>query len=266
MEKIRSITSQKITQEGIEPTRDCLLVETPLQIIVNGEDLSLTMQTPGDERYLVRGLLHSEGISSLEFESFHLEEWQKGLIARVQLQEKVTPEGRRFGSSPSCGICGKRNVEGLFSSLKPLESQTIFNQNFVIQSFKASAKKQLLFSLTGGSHGVSAIDQNGKVLCHFEDVGRHNAVDKVIGYLLEHDCLEQAKMLTLSGRVSFEIIQKCCRAGIEVLAAISAPSSLAVEWAEKLNITLMAFCRDERFTVYSCPDRLESYQLNMQES
>ncbi|MDD7983659.1 formate dehydrogenase accessory sulfurtransferase FdhD [Lentisphaera marina] len=255
MQKIQSAASFKCTEGKNQRQNDCLLVETPLQIIVNGQDLSLTMQTPGDERYLVRGLLHSEGISSHAFESFSLEEWEQGIIARLKIFEQDKIQGRRFGSSPSCGICGKRNVEQLFSNLEALEDDFLVSAEFIQEAFSSARKDQLLFALTGGSHAAAAFDQAGQVLCLFEDVGRHNAVDKVIGFLLEKDLLAQAKLLTVSGRVSFEIIQKCNRANIPILASISAPSSLAVEWAEKLNMTLAAFCREDRVTFYSSLER-----------
>lgn len=255
MQKIQSVSSFKNEAGSSRQQKDCLLVETPLQIIVNGEDLSLTMQTPGDERNLVRGLLHSEGISSEGFESFSVEEWEKGLVARAKIKTQGKIEGRRFGSSPSCGICGKRNVENLFTKLEPLEDDFLIDPEFLQTAFAKSAKEQLLFSLTGGSHAAAAFAQDGSILCLFEDIGRHNAVDKVVGFLLENNLLTQAKLLTVSGRVSFEIIQKCNRAGIPVLASISAPSSLAVEWAENLNMTLAAFCREDRVTFYSSLER-----------
>ena len=241
MNKIITHKSLRLDKSGEQEISDCLLVERALQIIVNGEDLSVTMQTPGDERYLVRGLLHSEGLSSVSFNHFALENWELGTVARVQIQEQVKSNGRRFGSSPSCGICGKRNVEALFGGLRPLNESFAPDQDFISRAFAKSAKAQLTFSLTGGSHAAGAYDEQGDLLCVFEDVGRHNAVDKVVGFLLEQEKLDKAKMLTVSGRVSFEIIQKCCRAGIPLLASISAPSSLAVEWAEKLNISLAAF-------------------------
>ena len=120
MKKIQTHKSLRLDETGIQEISDCLLVERALQIIVNGEDLSVTMQTPGDERYLVRGLLHSEGLSSLDFEQFTLENWDLGSIARVTINEKIKTSGRRFSSSPSCGICGKRNVEALFGDLSPI--------------------------------------------------------------------------------------------------------------------------------------------------
>jgi FdhD protein len=255
MQKIQSVPSFKCKDDKNKTQNDCLLVETPLQIIVNGQDLSLTMQTPGDERYLIRGLLHSEGISSLGFQSFSLEEWEQGIIARLKIFEQDKIQGRRFGSSPSCGICGKRNVEQLFNNLEALQNDFQVSAAFIQEAFSKAKKEQLLFSLTGGSHAAAAFSEEGQIICLFEDVGRHNAVDKVIGYLLENNLLAQAKLLSVSGRVSFEIIQKCNRANIPILASISAPSSLAVEWAEKLNMTLAAFCRDDRVTFYSSLER-----------
>ena len=107
------------------------------------------------------------------------------------------------------------------------------------------------FNQSGGAHAAAAFDIKGKYLCSLEDIGRHNAVDKVVGYLIKNDQLDSAKIITVSGRISYEIVIKCIKAGIPFLAAVSAPSSLAVDFAKELGITLLAFCRDERATVYS---------------
>jgi FdhD protein len=118
-------------------------------------------------------------------------------------------------------------------------------------------RRQDTFTGTGGSHAAAAATADGEVLCVFEDIGRHNAVDKVVGFLLEKGLLDRADILAVSGRVSFEIVQKCARAGLPVLTAVSAPSSLAVESAERWGITLAGFCREDRATFYSCPGRVE---------
>ena len=147
-------------------------------------------------------------------------------------------------------------MEELFKGLLPVTRHFEVNSQFITKAFKNAQEKQDLFTQTGGSHAASAANAKGETLCLFEDIGRHNAVDKVVGYLLENNLLKQACILTVSGRISFEIIQKCNRAGIPVLAAISAPSSLAVKYAKETGITLAAFCRDQRATFYSGFHRL----------
>ena len=250
-------------QEGsfIQNCQDKVVIEKPLQIIVNDTEFSMTMQTPGDERYLVRGLLHSEGVKHSFFRDFELSEVENGTIANVKvICSKEIQGNRTLASTSSCGLCGKKNIDDLFSGVTPVDREGILSATGIQQIYKKVAPQQHLFKDTGGCHAASAVDENGEIICVFEDIGRHNAVDKVIGYLLEHKILERAQVLTVSGRVSFEIIQKCARANIPFLCAISAPSSLAVETAEKWGITLAAFCRADRATFYSGWHRVEQTQ------
>jgi FdhD protein len=229
-----------------------LVLEKVLQIIVNGQVFSMTMQTPGDERYLVRGLLHAEGFNDSEFLSYSQIEDDNSTTVSVTVACKKTIDGnRRIGSTSSCGLCGKKSVGDLFTSIQYVEREQTICAKDISRNYATIFKLQELFCHTGGCHAASALNVSGEALCVFEDIGRHNAVDKVIGYLLEHNQLNEAVVLTVSGRVSFEIVQKCSRAKIPVLTAISAPSSLAVKMAEHANITLAAFCREQRATFYS---------------
>jgi FdhD protein len=232
--------------------QEWLVIERALQIMVNGKEFSITMQTPGDERYLVRGLLHAEGFKHSAFLSYQQQEERHGTIVSVAVACKnPIVNVRNLSSTSSCGLCGKKSLQNLFDSIIPVQNDCTINAAIIADYYQSISPLQALFSHTGGCHAASALNAQGKVLCVFEDIGRHNAVDKVVGYLLEHNLLNTAKVLTVSGRVSFEIIQKCARANIPILTAISAPSSLAVEMAEKANITLAAFCRDARATFYS---------------
>lgn len=229
-----------------------LVIERALQILVNFNEFSITMQTPGDERYLVRGLLHGEGFDNSEFTSFKQNEEQHGTTVSVEVAcKKKILNVRTLSSTSSCGLCGKKSITNIFDSIIPVHKECTINAATIALYYESIAKCQELFVHTGGCHAASALNAEGEVLCVFEDIGRHNAVDKVVGYLLEHNILEMAMLLTVSGRVSFEIIQKCARARIPILTAISAPSSLAVEMAQKANITLAAFCRGKRATFYS---------------
>lgn len=239
------------------PVDESLVIERPLQIIVNGREFSMTMQTPGDEKYLVRGMLHSEGIDRSEFIVFGLEEDGPSTIAIVEIHcDEVLQTKRSMASVSSCGLCGKQSVDRLMVGLAAVDRSVEISHTVLADVFKKIDDFETVFSKTGGCHIASAARADGEVLCLFEDIGRHNAVDKVVGWLLESDRLDEAALLTVSGRISFEIVQKCIRAGIPVLAAISAPSSMAVEMAEEYGLTVAAFCRGNRATVYAHSGRI----------
>jgi FdhD protein len=231
---------------------DSLTVERSLQIMVNGSLFSMTMQTPGAERFLVRGLLHSEAVNDAPFINYEQEETPLGTFARVELTDSaMAPANRRLASTSSCGLCGKESMEKMFEGVTPVSKAASISASALKTIHENARRRQSQFDGTGGCHAASAATANGDVLCIFEDIGRHNAVDKVIGFLLENNLLALADVLTVSGRVSFEIVQKCARAGIPILSAISAPSSLAVEMSERWGITLAGFCRNNRATFYS---------------
>jgi FdhD protein len=251
---------QAIRQEDdlTSPVVDSLTVERPLQIMVNGSLFSMTMQTPGAERFLVRGLLHSEAVNDAPFINYEQEETPLGTFARVDLTgSAMAPANRRLASTSSCGLCGKESMEKMFEGVTPVSKAASINASALKTIHENARRRQSQFDGTGGCHAASAATTGGDVLCIFEDIGRHNAVDKVIGFLLENNLLALADVLTVSGRVSFEIVQKCARAGIPILSAISAPSSLAVEMSERWGITLAGFCRNNRATFYSHTHRVE---------
>ncbi|MGA1123104.1 MAG: formate dehydrogenase accessory sulfurtransferase FdhD [Chthoniobacterales bacterium] len=244
---------------GSSPVADRLTEERGLQIVVNGQPYSMTMQTPGAERFLVRGLLHAEGAGEGGFLVFSKSELTDRTIVEVEIDCPDIPGGaRRLAANSSCGLCGKESLEGVFRAIEPVQKGTRVHAAGLLRIHESMRQRQSTFAGTGGSHAAAAATSEGEILCVFEDVGRHNAVDKVVGFLLENDRLSRADVLAVSGRVSFEIVQKCARAGIPVLSAISAPSSLAVESAERWGITLAGFCREERATFYSGLGRVES--------
>ena len=245
-------------QEASEVT-DSLTAERALQIVVNGQPYSLTMQTPGAERYLVRGLLHAEGAGEGGFLLFAQSERDDATVVEVEIDCPDLPGGaRRLASTSSCGLCGKESLEGLFRDIAPVRKEDVRTEARCLHLIHAEMRRrQATFTGTGGSHAAAAATADGEILCVFEDIGRHNAVDKAVGFLLEQGHLARADILAVSGRVSFEIVQKCARAGIPVLSAISAPSSLAVECAERWGLTLAGFCREDRATFYSGLGRVE---------
>lgn len=249
-----------LRQEGARLTEvaDALTPERPLQIIVNDQPFSVTMQTPGAERYLVRGLLHDEGAGTGGFLDYVQKEQGPATVVRVRLAAADVPSGtRRLASTSSCGLCGKESVDDFWQDLAPVTRDVRIDATGLRRIHEGMRKRQSTFAGTGGSHAAAVATVAGDLRAVFEDIGRHNAVDKAIGFLLEQGGLAGADVLAVSGRVSFEIVKKCARAGLPVLSAISAPSSLAVESAERWGITLAGFCREDRATFYSRRDRVE---------
>tara|TARA_Y100000385_G_scaffold282093_1_gene335946 strand:+ start:3397 stop:4221 length:825 start_codon:yes stop_codon:yes gene_type:complete len=252
---------------------DVLTVEEALQININGEPFTITMRTPGDDLSLVRGLLHSEGvINDVAYtpDMIIRKENEEGIITVVDLnipEEKLGSgytNSRSLLSVSSCGICGKTELDELSFMGKVLDHEKTVNIDSIHSMFLMMNSKQSVFEKSGGSHAAAAFDRTGVLLSSMEDVGRHNAVDKVVGELINDSTVRRASVITVSGRISYEIIVKAFKAKIPVLCAVSAPSSLAVDYAKELGITLLAFCRDERATCYSNPERITNKTSNSQ--
>jgi FdhD protein len=253
-----------------EWVEDDVAVEEPLQIRLAGEDVAVTMRTPGHDAELAAGFLFSEGIIAGKQ---HIESIAHCLspdgslpqnIINVLPTDRALLEpgrwGRNFISSSSCGLCGKTSIEnilGLKSKVQSPKSQDARSALRVSHSafYKLEAKlreAQETFSKTGGLHAAALFNLDGDLLVLREDVGRHNAVDKVIGHALMADLLPLSQhILVVSSRASFEIVQKAHIAGVEVLAVFSAPSSLAVDLAREAGMTLVAFLRQGRLNVYA---------------
>ena len=253
---------KKFNPNGVNTVNDNLTVEEALQININGKPFSITMRTPGNDEELVRGLLYSEDVyRGNENLNISISKKDDSIVseANINIDEDLIRAGysnsRNFLSASSCGICGKTELEEIDNSCKIDDNNTIAT-NTITDMFKAMKAKQDTFHLSGGSHASSAFTINGELLCTMEDIGRHNAVDKVIGYLVNNDHLDKAKCLTVSGRISYEIVSKAFAAKIPILAAVSAPSTLAVDFDKELGITLLGFCRENKATCYANPDRL----------
>lgn len=257
MTQLNKYQGRKIELEGKnEAIEDTLLMEHPLQIIINDQPLSITMQTPGHEHDLVRGLLYSEDIFRDKETTLNMVSIQgkTGIIdsIAVNVPKELLGDGymnsRQLLSVASCGICGRTEFVGR----KGRPGQRFKPDYLKLPAmFEEMSREQKLFQQTGGCHGAAVFNRDHQLLAVREDIGRHNAVDKVIGALIHKKQLKEAGILLVSGRVSYEIVSKCFMAGIPALAAVSAPSSLAVDFAKELGIELMAFCRDNRLTVYS---------------
>lgn len=258
MQKTREYEGLKIEPQAAVRVCDAIALEYPLTVVVNNETFTITMQTPGDEAHLARGLVFTEGICRSRVpELFYAIEQDEvtGYIGKISFSLPVTDldgallSKRNLLSATSCGICGTTELR--LPAGEALAAHEALTTEKVSAMYAEMEKHQQAFISSGGIHAAAAFDGQGKLLSVKEDIGRHNAVDKVIGQLLMEAKLPQATYLLVSGRVSFEIVSKCFAAGIPTLCAVSAPSSLAIDFAKELGVTLAAFCRDKRFTLYA---------------
>ncbi|HRI01729.1 MAG TPA: formate dehydrogenase accessory sulfurtransferase FdhD [Saprospiraceae bacterium] len=258
---------------------DKLAIEEPLEIVIQYQEgsqnvskvIAITMRTPGMDEDLVSGFLYSESLiqhySDIEsitprFDCANFELTFQTIV--VQLKNGIKPNlksiDRNFYVSSSCGVCGKSAIEALepqygifLNKMAP-----IVNYKVLLDLPEKMKKYQKLFYHTGGIHACALFDQDGELLFVAEDVGRHNALDKLIGqYISKHKHQAEQTILLLSGRVSFEMVQKSLSIGIPVIAAIGAPSSLAVELSETFGQTLVGFMRGESANIYSHPQRIK---------
>jgi FdhD protein len=235
--------------------RDEVAVEEPLEIRIGGEPVAVTMRTPGHDEELALGFCLSEGLRP---ESARVPEDLAANTVDV-VAGGFDPERlrRSFYTSSSCGVCGKGALEAVRVGAPPVESDLRVNATLLATLPDRLREDQLAFSHTGGLHATGLFDLIGDLLCLREDVGRHNAMDKVLGwaFLREELPLDDA-ILCVSGRLSFELVQKAAVGGCPVLVAVGAPSSLAVELAAEQRITLCGFVRDGRVNVYTQPERV----------
>ena len=250
---------------------DSIVLEEALQININGKPFTITMRTPGSDHHLIRGLLFTEDIYK-DSEEVRIECVEKNEDGIPKIMNVWIPaqhlggsyyQSRSMLSVSSCGICGKKELEDLILEGGALEANSKFSVNELPELFKQMRKHQLNFECTGGCHAAACFDVNGNLIAIEEDIGRHNAVDKLIGALLQDNKLEKANSMLVSGRVSFEIVSKCFKAKIPFLAAVSSPSSISIETAQTLGICLMGFCRDEKMTCYSHSERLMIHESNL---
>ncbi len=294
--KVEPVEVSEWLRGRVRRYRDDVVGEEPLEIRIHNRPVAVTMRTPGNDRELAAGFLYTEGLihAAEEIASLRpaaqsptepaagqrglraagrqesrdgklgsmLDEGHQGNIVRVELRRgvKVNLERlrRNFYATSSCGVCGK-------SSLEAVRVRRIERPNPALRIDPRGLRPlpgvlrsaQTLFGRTGGLHAAALFSPLGKLIVLREDVGRHNAVDKVIGWALLHGRLPLSRsILMVSGRGGFEIVQKACMAGLPVLASVSAPSSLAVRLARELNLTLIGFLRGERFVVYAGAERL----------
>jgi len=268
-----SFPVRKISAAGTTEASDMLAVEEPLEIrLISGpvdqraeKAVSITMRTPGNDEELAAGFLFTEGIVTDARQLVALKKGFDPNVIRVELDPSVAPSlkslERNFYTTSSCGVCGKASVDAVKVASKYTPMKNTFAVSAqVLHSLQEKLRaSQKVFDATGGLHASALFDTEGNLKLVREDVGRHNALDKLIGACLaQHKIPLTNYVLLLSGRISFELVQKASMAGIPFVAAIGAPSSLAVEVAKECGMTLVGFLRENRFTVYAGPERVDS--------
>jgi len=268
---ILTVPVQKIDGTSTAPLQDLLAVEEPLEIRIADRTVAITMRTPGNDFELAAGFLFTEGIlqgsdqvRDIRWSQAGSNPRQAGNSVTVELKPDVEVDldrlERHFYTSSSCGVCGKASIEALEVQGCPVlpRNSPLVTAATIHVLPKALRQEQAVFERTGGLHAAALFDSAGKLVLLREDIGRHNAVDKLVGaeMLAGHTPLHD-KLLLVSGRASFELVQKALMGGIPILAAVGAPSSLAVETAQRFNMTLLGFVRDGRFNIYSGASRIQ---------
>ncbi len=263
---------KKVAAESVTDASDTLATEDPLEIrLVHGpshnrrqQNVSVTMRTPGEDTELAAGFLFTEGIIHEQhaIQEIILSEDNNGSIVTVHLKPSIVARlgntQRNFAATAACGVCGKTDMADIHTGVSVNQSTFHLAAGKLFGLPAVLRNEQALFESTGGLHAAALFDRNMELLLLREDIGRHNAVDKLIGAALQqqlvplNDCV-----LLLSGRAGFELIQKAAMAGIPVIAAIGAPSSMAVKMAAEWNITLLGFLKDQRFNIYSGAERID---------
>ena len=250
----------KINQNSQTFIDDILVVEAALQININNEPYTVVMRTPDNDKELISGLLFAEDIYKSEKPLiFTIDKEESGIptIINVAIPKNLIREGylnkRTLLSVSSCGICGKKELKDIKVDGEKLAQTNSFSSDVLHEMFLKMSNFQHTFKSSGGSHAAAIFNKNHEFLTIKEDIGRHNAVDKVIGDLLMKEKLKQANYLIVSGRVSYEIVSKAFIAKIPIIVAVSACSSLAVDFAKEFGICLIGFTRNKKMTIYANP-------------
>jgi FdhD protein len=265
------IKLKKVHTHQLLDVHDQLAIEEPLEIqIMYGDKknmtqrtISITMRTPCNDEELALGFLFTEGIiqDKNQIANTHISPFENKALITINENENLNLQNteRNFYTTSSCGVCGKTSIEAIktISSYNNITDNIRISPSVFYQLEQQLRKRQTLFDSTGGLHASALFDLEGNFITLREDVGRHNALDKLIGAAFLKDELPLTnKILLLSGRASFELVQKATMAGIKIIAAVGAPSSLAVQLAEEARITLIGFLRNEQFNIYSGEGRI----------
>lgn len=242
---------------GGDEREELLAVEEPLEIQIGGEPVAVTMRTPGHDEELALGFCLTEGLTPVSARvpddlAANTVDVDAGGLDPERLR-------RHFYTSSSCGVCGKGAIEAIRVDAPRVESRLEVAESVVVSLPDRLREAQRAFAATGGLHATGVFSPDGDLLCAREDVGRHNALDKVVGWAFLEGLLPLGEhLLCVSGRLSFELVQKASVAGCPIMVAVGAPSSLAVELAHDRGITLCGFVREGRVTVYTEPWRIAS--------
>ncbi len=257
-----AVEIRRVDGEGRSTMADAIAVEEPLEIRVGGRSVAVTMRTPGHDAELATGFLMTEGVirSAKDIiEVAHCESGQArqtGNVVNVFLAAGVQVDFQRLTrhvfASSSCGLCGKTAIDAVIQNHPPVDSSLRISATILELLPEKLRTSQKAFDATGGLHAAAIFDNTGRMLVAREDVGRHNAVDKVIGWALQQGMTPlNGLVLLVSGRVSYEIVQKALAAGLPLICAVSAPTSLAVELARESGLTLVGFLRGRTMNLYS---------------
>ena len=277
-ERVMNVRVTHWKEQIQEQLEDHVTVEEPFEVRINHRSLAVIMRTPGHDRELAMGFLFTERVihqaddvqtieDAMDDEGLPLTNVVNVILHPRERQDSLTPADnnehdsvfeRHFAVSASCGLCGKNSIDDLMLTVPPLEVEELrISASCIYELTRELRIGQDVFTHTGGLHAAGLFTSTGELCLLREDVGRHNAVDKIIGHGLLHNTLPYSRhILMVSGRTSFEIIQKALLARIPCIAAISAPSSLAVELAHQSGITLIGFLRDHAMNVYTHPERI----------
>ncbi len=267
-DSVRRVPRVRLADGRIDSARDSVACEEPLEIQVGGAPVAVVMRTPGDDEELVLGFLLTERIVASPLDvvsvrhcSLARDPEAADNVVRATLAPGVSVDldalRRNLYASASCGVCGKASIESVMQTAPPLEDDASFPRDFFAALPRRLREGQAVFEETGGLHGAALFGSDGRCLVVREDVGRHNAVDKVIGWAARAGRLPlTGHALMVSGRVSFEITQKALAARIPLIAAVSAPSSLAVDLAAASGMTVVGFLRGGGFSVYGNAERV----------
>ena len=275
--KIEHIVVKKVDENNVHSVLEALAIEDPLFFILTwssptgkmSRQISVTMRTPGNDDELAVGYLFNEGIiidPASSIQSIEHNRMDSNKI-EVVLTENISPNlkgaDRRSFVSSSCGVCGKTEIDYIESPFNAAGKPMTISKDILLGLQDTLREKQSVFEETGGIHAAALFTPNGNLILVREDVGRHNALDKVIGNaLLSGLCPLEQTILLLSGRASYELIQKASMAGIRIIASVGAPSSLAVSLAREMKITLIGFLRDRRFNIYTEFDNFLDYETS----
>lgn len=255
MEPVQSIPVSRHSPTGAKDEIDQVAVEEPLEIRLDGHPVAVVMRTPGHDEDLAAGFLITEGIISKVSQLRKIELRPDENRVLLFLRDDVTVDlgrlTRHFFTGSSCGLCGKATLDAIFTESPPIRQRVEISDAAFLAAPEKLRSAQSTFDTTGGLHAAGLFSETGRLLAVREDIGRHNATDKVIGHAMHHGLDLEKSFLLVSGRVSFEIMQKALAARIPAVAGISAPSSLAIDFAKASGQTLVGFLRPPTFNRYA---------------